>query len=113
MLAASQDLMCVANNRNAVIDRIPSELRSIPNWLRWKSVVRETGKKPTKIPIQTNGFNAATDDHTTWTTFEAVCAAKGLGSGIGFVIQEPYCVIDLAHSVDPETKQVASWAQEH
>jgi len=67
---------------------IPVSLRQRPNWVCWKTIVRDG--RPTKVPfeIKTKQW-AKADDPATWTTFEkAVDAADPLSGGdydgIGF-----------------------------
>lgn len=78
---------------------VPKELKTFPNFLCWKSVVRNG--KATKIPFDPKtGFPAKTNDPTTWATFEqAVGAADPLSGnnydGIGFVFTDPLQGADL------------------
>jgi hypothetical protein len=53
----------------------------------WRYVLKAGKPKPDKVPFQTNGRPAKTNDNSTWTTFEACHAAYDHGGfdGIGFV----------------------------
>lgn len=94
-------------------DEIPIELKSVPNWVLW----RTEGKngKPTKVPYQPSGFRANTTRKSTWSHFETVKGAleKDMTrwSGIGFVLEPPYvgvdcdnCIID--GKVEPDVEAV-------
>jgi len=62
------------------------ELKSLPNWVLAKAVVR--GGKVTKPPFQPNGRPASHSDQCTWHTFAAVKKAYERGGyiGVGFVL---------------------------
>lgn len=87
-------------------NNIPQELKDLKQWLLWRLVDKNDGKKPTKIPYQVNGKLAKTTDSTTWSSFnEVVETYKRLNkyySGIGFVFtaEDPYVGIDLDHVID-------------
>lgn len=92
---------------------IPAELRAIPQWHHWKLEIRDG--KPTKVPkIAGEARNASSTDPATWTTFDnAVAKLNGDGRGLGWTLTEPDGIvfIDLDHSVDVQTGQIAPWAQ--
>lgn len=94
-------------------DGVPAELKALPQWVLWKSVVREG--KPTKIPYQTNGAEAKSTDRATWADFGTVlqaCAAGGYdGIGIVFAADDPYCGIDLDDSLE-DGGTLLPWAAE-
>jgi hypothetical protein len=80
---------------------LPTTLTQLPNWVLWKG---------NKIPFQTNGQPAKSNDPTTWTTYEAVVAGKNGSSGIGFMLGDGIFGIDLdACLLDGE---IAPWAAE-
>jgi putative DNA primase/helicase len=96
------------------LDNIPEELRQRPQWLVWKLEQRDG--KPTKVPYIAGGVGrASTTDLMTWRTFEeAVQALKtGRYSGVGFVFcsADPFVGVDLDNCRNPETGEVAEWAQ--
>ena len=71
-----------------MLNDIPVVLRQRPNWVCWKSIVRDG--KATKVPFnaKTGGF-AKADDPATWTSYEqAIAAADVLNDdtydGVGF-----------------------------
>ena len=69
---------------------IPNDLQSYKQWVAWKAVQNCNGKF-TKIPIDPKtGSNAATNNPSTWGTFEKAkehyAYNQGIGiDGIGFV----------------------------
>ncbi|MCI0614611.1 AAA family ATPase, partial [bacterium] len=84
-----------------MIAQIPPELRSVPQWLVWKSIPNSSGIKPIKIPLCPKTLNAASvTDHATWSTFLTAYRTLQNNSqlaGLGFVFTEsdPYTGIDL------------------
>ncbi len=75
---------------------VPVELRELPQWVCWRSEVRD-GKR-TKVPYRADGSgHASTTNSATWTTFEAANAAARSFDGIGFVFSpdDPYVGVDL------------------
>lgn len=93
------------------LTNIPEELRSLPQWVVWRSEQRDGDAKPTKVPYSpTTGRLASVTDPATWGSFDQARAAHeaGQGSGVGFVFteQDPYAGIDLD---DPEGDETA-WA---
>lgn len=88
-------------------DRIPQELKALPQWLVWRYELRNENEKPTKVPFNPgNGHKASVSDPTTWVSFEQAVAAHHarIGyDGIGFVftVNDPYCGIDFDET-DPE-----------
>lgn len=91
-----------------VIEAIPPELRERRQWVPWRYERR--GGKRTKAPYNAaTGRMAATDDPSTWATFDAALLALELGrgryDGIGYVFAEddPYFGVDIDHAGrDPE-----------
>ena len=89
------------------IQNIPPSLRSMPQWVCWRSVIRN--ERPTKEPIDPhNGLLARTNDPSTWSDFETAWqhfesshTATGL-SGIGFVFtaDDPFAGVDMDDCLD-------------
>jgi hypothetical protein len=80
-----------------MFDRIPAELKAIPQWVVWNLVERE-GQKATKVPIQAlNGFKASVTDPSHWCSYDDALANVTKASGLGFVLtpSDPYIFIDL------------------
>jgi hypothetical protein len=116
------------------LDCIPDALKARPQWVLWRGEDRINPQtrevKLNKIPIDPQTLrNADTTDATTWGTFDQCVAALPValeeweeadssayrGGGIGFVFaaDDPYTGVDLDHCRDPETGQVAAWAQDY
>lgn len=84
---------------------VPAELKAYHQWVLWREVVLDDGKR-TKIPYTIRGDKASTTDPSTWSTFEQACTAcqRLLMNGIGFVLtrNDPFGCIDC----DPPFKEV-------
>jgi primase-polymerase (primpol)-like protein len=95
---------------------VPQALKDHKQWVAWKYVHNPKRRKPEKRPINPRTGKAAdTTDATTWGTFaEAVarCQRDHL-DGIGFALTavDPFAGIDLDHCRNPETEEIATWAQ--
>lgn len=93
---------------------IPPVLATRNNWVLWR--IAMNANKPTKLPYQTNGTLAKSDDPTTWVSVDEARTAYEFGKfdGIGYVFHEgdPLCGIDLDGCRDPRTGVVADWARE-
>ena len=67
-------------------DRIPKELKQIPNWVLWR---QSNGKK---IPYTADhpGRKASSTDATTWSSFESAVSAydSNRDAGVGFVLTQ-------------------------
>ena len=78
-------------------EKIPSELRSLAQWVIWKKKPLDNGKV-TKIPINPfTGRPAKTNDSTTWSDFDIALQAidKFSADGLGFVFDKGYFGVDL------------------
>jgi hypothetical protein len=80
-------------------DRIPAELKFLPQWVVWK-LENHGGPKPTKVPYAAKwGTHASVTKPSTWGTFDDAVAAvqSGKYSGLGFVLtyDDPYTFVDL------------------
>jgi hypothetical protein len=83
----------------------PAELTALPNWVVWRYLPPKShGQKWRKVPFQPNGKTADTTDRSTWSQFEACCAAYTQGGfdGLGFVFDGEigpdglcYCGVDF------------------
>lgn len=78
---------------------LPHELRSLTQWVTWRSEIPPGSDKPTKVPYSVFGGKSLSTDASTWGSFEMACtfAAKHGMSGIGFNLREggEYTCIDL------------------
>lgn len=100
-----------------LIDRIPAELREIPNWVVWKG--EGDGPKPRKIPYDAKLINsrASSTDPTTWSEFDAAVAAyeEGGRDGIGICLDgRGLAAVDLdgcVHGdvIDPAALKLLDW----
>jgi putative DNA primase/helicase len=98
------------------LDCLPEELRQRPQWVVWKLEKRRGEDKPTKMPYIAGGVGRAkSTDLMTWRTFEEALQALGTGrySGVGFVFcsADPFVGVDLDDCRDPESGEIAEWAQ--
>lgn len=87
-----------------MLSDIPAKLIQYPNWVCWKSIVRDG--RPTKVPFNvTTGQWAKADDLASWTTFNTACeAADPLNGsdydGVGFELGGTNLVgIDFDHAI--------------
>lgn len=83
---------------------IPACMKNRKQWIMWRYEQRDANAKPTKVPYQTNGLKAKTNDLSTWATFDE-CTELLLEDefdGIGFVFSEGdnLAGIDLDHCFD-------------
>jgi len=97
-------------------ENIPEQLTERTQWVCWRLEEREG--KPTKIPYTPGTMRrASSTDLMTWRTFSEALAAYEAGEppyeGIGFVFcsADPLAGIDLDGCRNPETGEVAPWAQ--
>jgi hypothetical protein len=83
---------------------LPVELTSRRNWLVWRLVEKEQGKKPSKVPYYTNGAprpgaQGTPEDRAQLVTFEAAVAcverSNGHYTGIGFAPQADTGIVAL------------------
>jgi putative DNA primase/helicase len=112
-------------------ENIPEELTERPQWVCWR--FEERDEKLTKVPYTPEGQRASTADLMTWDRFEycygrilarenrekaGVRHFEAVGApifdGIGFVFSsaDPFVGIDLDDCRDPETGELAKWAQQ-
>jgi primase-polymerase (primpol)-like protein len=94
---------------------IPDELKTYRAWVLWKRA--RVGGNWTKHPYSVHtGRKADSTDLRTWGSFEDILEAYEAGGydGIGFVFStgDPFCGVDLDDAVNPETGEVAVWAEQ-
>ena len=111
-LPASNESSRLGDNR-IDLGSIPDSLKKRRQWVLWKLEQREA--KLTKVPYQTNGSKARSNDPTTWSDFltcQKTFEAGGF-SGIGFAFSngDGLCGVDLDHCLDA-AGQPEQWAQE-
>jgi putative DNA primase/helicase len=94
---------------------VPDSLAELDQWVLWR--YEERGGKRTKVPCQTSGSYAKTDDPGTWSALEAVITAWTKApkkfAGIGFVFSEvdPFAGIDLDDCLEETTGALKPWAR--
>lgn len=95
---------------------MPVEMTALAQWLLWRYELSDKGKW-TKVPMQASGRAASSTNPATWTTFanaeRVYRTTPGKFDGIGFVTSasDSTVLADLDHVLDPESGEVASWAQ--
>ena len=69
----------------------------LKQWINWKLVDKGDGKKPTKVPCDTQGNEINAHDPRYWLDYGTALAY----GKVGFVLTEndPYFVIDLDHAL--------------
>ncbi len=96
-------------------ERIPLEMRELPQWVRWRVEPRRPGEQPTKIPFRPSGLSRAkVDEPSTWGPYATAAAWLTVGdmAGVGFVFSDTGGLVglDLDGCRDPETGEIAEWA---
>lgn len=91
-------------------DHIPSELKALSQWVRWKEIRR--GKVKAKEPYRIDKkAKAKVNDPATWGSFpEAMANVNGFGIGFVFADTDDFCGIDLDGCRNPDTGEIAPWA---
>jgi putative DNA primase/helicase len=99
-----------------ISENIPEELTERPQWVLWRLEMRDDIL--TKVPYTPRTFlKASSTNLMTWGSFKDTLAAyrasEGLYSGVGFMFSsaDPFVGIDLDDCRDPETGDLAPWAQ--
>jgi hypothetical protein len=96
--------------------QFPAELTARRQWCLWRIEPDNKGR-PTKVPYRPDGRKAASDNSTTWHSYEAVHAAllrqPGVYGGVGyfFAADDPNCGVDLDVSLDG-TGNLLPWASD-
>jgi len=85
-----------------MLDRIPLEMRTYPQWVVWRYEDQDGGAKPTKVPYSAKtGAHADVNEPQSWTTYdqavEIIKRHPDWYSGLGFVLtdNDPYTFVDL------------------
>ena len=92
-----------------ILDSIPQDLRTRPQWVCWRYENRDGSR--TKVPVTPTGKNASTTDPHTWSSFDAAISASVNFNGIGFVFTGEHTGVDLDHAID-DSGQLKPWAAE-
>ncbi len=104
-------------SRLLALAALPDEVKGLRQWIVWRYEPRPGKDKPAKVPYQPRtGRRARTDTPATWGTWQQALARYRAGGwdGLGFVFTaaDPYCGIDLDGCRDPDTGEIASWAEQ-
>lgn len=94
-------------------ENIPDALKAERRWVVWKYQQRD-GDKPTKVPYRADGTGCASSTNpATWTDFPTAQKAHEHGGcdGVGFVLGDGWCGVDLDHCIAPDGK-IEPWAEE-
>lgn len=95
------------------LQNVPDTLRRLNQWVAWRSESRDDGA-PTKVPYNVRtGKRASSTGANTWGAFYPAACAEGYdGPGFVFAAGGGLVGIDLDGCRDPETGEIAEWAQE-
>jgi hypothetical protein len=98
-----------------LVDTIPDELRAWNQFVAWEYQSRMG--RYAKVPINPRtGREAKSNDRVTWGAFQVALARaqRDRLAGIGFVFsaRDPYAGVDLDRCREPQTGQLAPWAEE-
>lgn len=91
---------------------IPSEMRTIPQWVGFTLENMPNGRTSKKPIDPRTLYGASSTNPDTWGTYEEALACIGKDSrfgkvdGVGFVLSPPYCGIDLDHVIDSQTGEL-------
>lgn len=95
------------------MESIPDLLKGFRQWLVWRYEKRK-GSKPTKVPYQTTGKHAKSNDPSTWSDFDscvrALATEKLDGIGFAFAKGDGLCGIDLDNCYSDDGNLIP-WAQ--
>ena len=104
------------HRRPFAVGALPDELKALRQWVVWRYEARPGKDKPAKRPYSPRtGRPARTDGPATWGIWPQALARYQHGGwdGLGLVFSaaDPYAGIDLDECRDPETGEIASWAE--
>lgn len=90
-------------------EKVPEELKARRAWVCWKQEKRDG--KATKVPYEpTTGKRARTNDPATWIDFATACEHVGQYDGLGIMLSDGLCGVDLDHCRNAETDDIEVWA---
>ena len=80
-----------------MFEKIPAELKAVPNWVCWRLLPDAERGKPRKVPYDPrSGKAAASNDPSTWCDFDTAVSAAGDYNGVGFMFgNSPYFGVDI------------------
>jgi len=91
---------------------LPKKFTDCPQWILWKAFWN--GTKWDKIPVNIQGIKISGKDPANWLTFERcreLAVFHGLSMGFQFSVTTNIVGMDLDDCVNPETGEIAPWAQ--
>jgi putative DNA primase/helicase len=94
------------------LPEVPALLKNTPNWIRWRLETGDNGK-PTKVPYRVDGRKAASTRAEDWTDYRTAVTGTVIDSqqGVGFVVNGGIVGFDLDGCRNPDTDEIAPWAQ--
>jgi primase-polymerase (primpol)-like protein len=99
-----------------IFENIPERLTERPQWVCWR--LEERDGKDTKVPYTPGtGRRASSTDLMTWQSFGVARVAYERiepdydGIGFCFCSADPFVGIDLDDCCDPESGEIAPWAE--
>lgn len=80
-----------------MFEKIPAELKAVPNWVCWRLLPDAERGKPRKVPYDPrSGKAAASNDPATWCDFDTAVSAASDYNGVGFMFgNSPYFGVDI------------------
>jgi hypothetical protein len=92
--------------------RFPLVLRSLLIWVLWKFQWIEKSGNWTKVPFVagSSSIHAKCNDPGTWNNFNQALLTVQHADGLGIVLTDGYCGIDLDCCRNRETGEIAPWA---
>lgn len=104
-------------SNNRVFDNIPSELKTLDQWVMWRYEDRDG--RPTKVPYQAKARSrarASSTDRTTWASYGACATIYDLcdydGIGFVFAVDGGYVGMDLDNCRNPVSGKLTEQAGE-
>lgn len=92
------------------------ELQNQKRWVLWKFLQKAGKDKPDKVPFQTNGKMARTNDASTWSTYKECVAVVAGFDGIGIVLGDvegvPVWGVDIDGCCDAQTGKFTAQSRE-
>jgi hypothetical protein len=89
---------------------MPAELKNLDRWVVWKMEYDEGKNRWTKVPYQTNGRRAKSNDPKTWASFGEACGAYVAGDYDGVELaltkEDTLVGLDYDHVRNPETGEI-------
>src|SRR5882724_6332159 len=118
VLPVIQNARCEFDSPSDLFCEVPQRLKDLKNWVTWKTELRDQKgvKKPTKPPYNpVTARYAASNDPSTWTSFENAVSVMDKYDGIGFMLSGTGlagvdfdgCVVD--GKIEPYVLEILKW----